>query len=63
MINIDMWYGDNHKECDKITIFFNDVDYMYWGNIYKNGKCIGDYSTNNSIEIERTFNHLCINWN
>lgn len=62
MINLDMWYGDNYKECDKIDIFFNDSSCSYWGNIYKNDKCIGDYICNNSVEIEETFKHLPIIW-
>lgn len=55
IINIDMWYDD------KISIFFNDCN-RYWGNIYKNGKAIGDYTSDNSTEIEDTFKQLCINW-
>ena len=62
MIKIDMWYGDNHTEADKIDITFYDNACEYRGNIYKNGKMIGDYVCNDSIELEETFNQLHFNW-
>lgn len=52
---IDMWYNDDVKSCDKIDCYFSDCDCMYRGNIYKNGKRIGDYSTNDSVEVENVF--------
>lgn len=55
MINIDMWYGDDHKKADKIDISFYLNDGEYRGNIYKNGKTIGDYTSNNSVELEKSF--------
>ena len=33
MIKIDMWYGDNHTEADKIDIIFYDNACEYRGNI------------------------------
>lgn len=62
MIKIDMWYGNSHKECDKISVRFYDADSTYRGNIYKNNRCIGDYIATDSVELERTFNHLKFNW-
>lgn len=62
MINIDMWYGDKPTEAEKIDITFYPNDGEYRGNIYKNGKAIGDYSCNDSVELEKTFNHLHFNW-
>lgn len=44
MIKIDMWYGDKPTEADKIDITFNDLDARYRGNIYKQGRIIGDYT-------------------
>ncbi len=38
MINIDMWYGNNYKEADKIDITFYPNDGEYRGNIHKDGK-------------------------
>ena len=46
MIKIDMWYGDDHKEADKIDVSFYANDGEYRGNIYKTGKMIGDYTCN-----------------
>ena len=63
MINIDMWYRDNHKEADKIDISFYPNDGEYRGNIYKNGKMSGDYTCDNSVELENNFSQLTFNWN
>lgn len=62
MINIDMWFGDKHTEADKISISFNDLDSEYRGNIYKNERMIGDYSCNDSVELEKNFPQLHFNW-
>lgn len=55
---IDMWYGDDVKSVDKVTYTFYDGDCEYRGNLYKNGKPIGDYRTQDSTEIEKTFSWL-----
>ncbi len=62
MINIDMWYGNDRKEADRIDITFYPNDGEYRGNIYKNGKIIGDYVCNDSVELENTFPQLTFNW-
>ena len=61
-INVDMWYGNSVKEADYIDIIFYDSDCEYRGNIYKNGKAIGDYSAKNSLAIEKKFSHLKFKW-
>lgn len=58
MINIDMWYGDDHKQADKIDITFYPNDGVYRGNIYKDGKYIGDYVCNDCLELEKSFSQL-----
>ncbi|RFZ78257.1 hypothetical protein DS742_14180 [Lacrimispora amygdalina] len=63
MINIDMWYGGNKKEADKIDITFYPNEGKYRGNIYKNGKAIGDYSCKDSVLLEKAFPQLTFNWN
>lgn len=62
MINIDMWYGDGHKEADKIDITFYPNDGVYRGNIYKDGKIVGDYTCNDCLELEKSFPQLTFNW-
>lgn len=62
MINIDMWYGDDHKEADKIDITFYPNDGVYRGNIYKDEKYIGDYVCNDCLELEKSFPQLVFNW-
>ena len=63
MIKIDMWYGDDQKQADKIDINFYTNDGEYRGNIYKNEKMIGDYTCNDSVELERSFQQFVFNWN
>lgn len=62
MISIDMWYKDDPKKADKIDATFYPCDGKYRGNIYKNGKCIGDYTCTDSVELEKTFSQLEFNW-
>ena len=63
MIKIDMWYGDNPTEADKIDITFNDLDARYRVNIYKQRRIIGDYTCIDSVELEKAFPQLVFNWN
>lgn len=53
-MRFDIWYeGETVAFAD---CSFYDLDVEYRGNLYnKNGKIIGDYSTKNSVEIERRF--------
>lgn len=53
-----MWYGDNHKEADKIDITFYPNVGEYRGNIYKEGIIVGDYICNDSLELEKAFSQL-----
>ena len=62
MMNIDMWYGDKHTDADKIDITFYPNEGKYRGNIYKDGKAIGDYVCNDSVELEKKFSWLQFNW-
>ena len=62
MINIDMWYGDDHKKADKIDITFYPNDGQYRGNICKDGKIVGDYTCNDCLELEKNFSQLTFNW-
>lgn len=59
---IDMWYGDKATDADDIDIFFSDCDCIYRGNIYRAGKCIGDFETPDSLEIADYFPQLDIKW-
>ena len=63
MIDIDMWSGDKHTEADKIDVSFSDCDCVYRGNIYKEGRRIGDYKCDDSIKLEKAFPQLHFNWN
>lgn len=63
MVKVDMWYNDDPKTADKIDIEFYANDGEYRGNIYKNGKTIGDYVSNSSTELEEYFSQLQFNWN
>ena len=61
MTKIDMWYGNSYTEADKIDIsFYPGAGYR--GNIYKDGKIIGDYACNDSVKLEKTFHWLDFKW-
>lgn len=62
MIKIDMWHGDKVSIADKISILFNDLDAMYYGNIYHAGECVGDYIASDAEEVEKTFPQLTFIW-
>lgn len=68
-MKIDMWYGNSRKDIAALDVFFYANDYganymtcpfgVYRGNFYDiTGKIIGDYSTTDSVELERTFPKL-----
>ena len=52
-ITFDFWYGDKLKDCDKIKVYFCDLDCKYRGNLYKNGEAVGDFVTESSVAIEK----------
>ena len=55
-MKIDMWYGDDVNKVDAVSCSFSDCDCVYRGWMYIGGKIVGDYSTKDSLEIEKTFN-------
>ena len=58
-MKIDMWYGNSKKDIAALDVFFYPNDSVYRGNFYDiTGKIIGDYSTADSVELERTFPKL-----
>lgn len=58
---LDMWYGDSPRDADRVTILFYPNSGEYRGNIYKNGRIIGDYSAPTAQKIEKMFPHLHFN--
>ena len=61
-IKIDMYNGNKKQNADGIRVFFNDCGGGYWGWLYKSNDIIGDFSANDSVEIEKALPHLAINW-
>jgi hypothetical protein len=60
-MKIDMWYGHKFEKKKFGADAFFTPGNGYSGNIYdENGKAIGDYRTQNSVEIEKNF---LIKWN
>ena len=52
----DFWYGHKKTDVAFISVSFSDLDGVYRGNMYdKNKKCIGDFSTDDSVKIEKAF--------
>ena len=54
-IEIDMWYNDNPKDVTSLDVNFSDLDTTYRGNLYINNKIVGDYTTKDSVVLEKTF--------
>lgn len=61
-VQVDMWYGNAKEEADGISITFYPNSGEYRGNIYKDGKMIGDYTCESSVELEDAFPQLEFNW-
>ena len=60
---IDMWYGNEPETVEKLDVYFYPNEGVYRGNLYKAGKMIGDYVTNDSLELEKSFPQIVFNWN
>lgn len=56
---IDFWYNNTLADVAKISCVFYGNEAVYRGWLYDQaGKIIGDYSTQDSLLIETTFNVL-----
>ena len=58
MIKIDMWYEYKPEEVTGINWSFYGYDVGYRGNLYKNGKTIGDFTADTMQEVQEAFPHL-----
>lgn len=58
MIKIDMWYEYKPEEVTGINWSFYGYDVVYHGNLYKNGKTIGDFTADTMQEVQEAFPHL-----
>ncbi|MGO5421841.1 hypothetical protein [Mediterraneibacter faecis] len=58
MIKIDMWYEYNPEEVTGINWSFYGYDVVYRGNLYKNGKTIGDFTADTMQEVQEAFPQL-----
>ena len=56
MIKFDYWYKGAHKDVACADCFFYPNNGYYAGNIYnKDGNPIGDFWSDDSVEIEKRF--------
>jgi len=56
-MKIDLWYPGEKVAYVSYTFYPNDV--IYRGNLYNaDGKPIGDWSSRDSMEIERRFHRI-----
>lgn len=55
MLRIDFWYQNALKDADSADVSFYPQDGEYRGNFYNNGRPIGDFCGNDSVEIGKTF--------
>lgn len=52
----DFWYGHKKADVAFISVSFSDLDCIYRGVMYDaNKKMIGDFSTADSVKIEKAF--------
>lgn len=58
MIKIDMWYEYKPEEVTGINWSFYGYDVVYRGNLYKNGKTIGDFTADTMQEVQEAFPQL-----
>lgn len=62
MLKVDMWYGNEKEDADKIDISFYPSDGEYRGSIWKGGRVIGDYVCDDSLALEKDFPQLKFAW-
>lgn len=53
-MKIDIWYPKENVAAVSVAFYPNDCEYR--GNLYnKKGRIIGDFTSKNSLEIEKRF--------
>lgn len=62
MVVVDMWYGDLASDAEKINIIFYPNECIYRGNIWVNGRIVGDYWATSSTALEKRFPQLVFKW-
>ena len=60
--NLDFWYGHTKGCVDRIDIAFYPNEGVYRGNMYCEGKMIGDYCCSGSVLLEKIFPRLKFDW-
>lgn len=55
MIKFDFWYNDTLETITGASASFYPNEGIYRGNLFKDGRIVGDYVSDNSVEIEDTF--------
>ena len=58
MLRIDRWYPFRLYDVDRVDVFFYPEAGQYRGNLYINGQAVGDYYSDNSVEVEQKFQHI-----
>ena len=58
---IDLWYGDDLKDITNATFTFYPNEAEYRGNLYKDGKAVGDFATTDGIEMHNLFVQIIAN--
>ncbi len=54
-MKIDWWYGKKDLKKCGVTVSFYPNDGKYRGIIYHEGKCVGDFVSESSTEIEKVW--------
>ena len=58
MLSIDFWYNNTKEDITGASCSFYPNDGEYRGNIYNGNKMIGDYFSDDSVEIEKYFRKI-----
>lgn len=55
---INLWYGNKPSEIDNLDISWSDNRLAYVGNLYIKGKPVGDFTTENTKQVEEWFSQF-----
>lgn len=58
MLKIDRWYPFSLYDVDRVDVFFYPESGQYRGNLYIGGRAVGDYYSDNSVEVEQKFQRI-----
>ena len=58
MIKLDFWYKNKVKDVSEVTCYFYPNNGDYRGNMYIDGRVVGDFIATSSEEVTNTFGDI-----